>query len=115
LRDAGPGLYTVLATGAHGVQRHLHLRRQRGENGTWGINPELDSWSSSGLVARWAPGSLAQDLVGSRGSRPIDRSLVGLGFVLFLSGMLVDCTRRNKVGLREVLRRWRSRAAAHLG
>ncbi|MGA9374688.1 MAG: hypothetical protein WBV64_06605, partial [Mycobacterium sp.] len=113
--DSGPGLYTFLATGSHGTLRHLHLRRQRGENEAWGINPALDTWMSAGLVTRWDPGSLAQHLVGSRGGRPIDRSLVGLGFVLFLSGMLVDRARLNKVGLRETLRKWRNRAAVHLG
>ena len=109
LRDAGPGLYTFVATGSLGPQRHLHLRRQRGETAAWGINPALGKWTSSGLVGAWDPTLLAQHCIDARGSQPIDRSLVALGIVLFFSGILVDRARPSKVGFRDVLRWWRDR------
>jgi hypothetical protein len=109
LRDAGPGLYTFVATGSRGTQRHLHLRRQRGETQVWGINPALGTWTSSALVSQWDPTLLAQHCIDSRGSCPIDRSLVGLGIMLFLSGILVDRARPSKIGFRDALRRWRDR------
>ena len=113
LRDARPGLYTFVTTGSRGTQRHLHLRRHRGETEVWGINPALATWTASGLVSPWDPALLAQHRVDARGSQPIDRSLVGLGTMLFLLGILVDRSRPSKIGILDVLRRWREWVAAH--
>ena len=85
----------------------------RGETEVWGINPALATWTASGLVSPWDPALLARQRVDARGSQPIDRSLVGLGTMLFLLGILVDRSRPSKIGILDVLRRWREWVAAH--
>jgi hypothetical protein len=110
LPDAGSGLYTFLVSTSLGTQRQLHLRRHRAETDAWGTNPALDEWRTAGLVSIWDPGVHAQYRDRNRGGRPVDRSLIGLALALFLSGVLVDRTRLDKAGVREALRRWRTRA-----
>ncbi len=113
LRDVGPGLHTFVATDARGTQRHLYLHRQRSENAAWGVNPALETWRSSGLVSPWDPGLIAQFRIDSRDSRPVDRSLVGLGIVLFLSAILVDRASLSKLGFWKALRLWRNRVVPY--
>ena len=60
----------------HGTRRHLHLRRQRGENEAWGINPALEAWRSAGLRQPLGSGLLAQTSRGLRGASS-DRSFAG--------------------------------------
>jgi hypothetical protein len=90
LPDAGSGLYTFLVSTSLGTRRQLHLRRNRAESETWGINPALDAWTTAGLVSNWDPAFLARHRDGERARRPVDRSLLGLALALFLSGVLVD-------------------------
>lgn len=110
LPDAGPGLYDFLVSTPAGTQRHLHLRRGRAENDAWGVNPALDEWQATGLVGRRDPVALARHRGDPAGRGPVDRSLVGLGLALFLTGVVVDRTRLNATGIRTALRRWRARA-----
>jgi uncharacterized membrane protein len=107
LADDGTGLYTFQVSGPHGTRRQLHLRRQRAEDRTWGTNPALEAWQAEGLVGRWDPLSVAHRGAGDRQDRPVDRSLLGLALVLFLSGVVVDRTRWDSAALRRILRRWR--------
>lgn len=110
LPDAGPGLYTFLLSSPLGTQRLHHLRRQRTEDQFWGVNPALEAWKAAGLISDWDPGSFARRLEDGRKRRPLDRALVFLGLSLFLCGVLIDRTRLNTAGVRQVLRRWRARA-----
>ncbi len=115
LPDAGPGLYTFQSTDAGGRQRQLHLRRRPSEHLSWGTNPALDGWRNAGLVSHWNPGSLWPLRDRSGVGRPFDRTLVGFGLALFLAGVAVDRTTLKKVGLREFLRHWRTRAMERPG
>ncbi|MEJ6000138.1 VWA domain-containing protein [Paucibacter soli] len=109
LPDTAPGLYTLLSTTQQGLQRQLHLRRQRAESETWGLNPALDSWRKAGLIAAWRPGLPAPDR--EQAPRPPDRTLLALALALFVAGVLLD---RLGVGAarttaRAWLQRWRTR------
>ena len=106
-RDAGPGLYSFLISTPHGAKRQLHLRRSHAETEAWGINPALDTWRSAGLVSDWDPRLFALHRDGDLKRRPLDRSLLGLALMLFLSGVLVDRTSLKMKGLRHALHRWR--------
>jgi Ca-activated chloride channel family protein len=110
LPDAGPGLYTALASTSLGTQRQLHLRRHRAESETWGTSPDLEAWRTAGLIRNWDPRFLAHQGDRSWGHRPVDRSLIGLALALFLSGVLLDRTRLHWAGIRQALGRWRARA-----
>ncbi|MDO9313175.1 MAG: VWA domain-containing protein [Burkholderiaceae bacterium] len=109
LPDAGAGLYTFVVSTPLGTQRQLHLRRHRGENESWGVNPALDAWTTAGLVSAWTPASLARHRGVDEEPTPVDRTLIGLALVLFLSGVLVDRTRLTVAGVREILGRLRTR------
>ena len=110
LPDAGPGLYSFVWSTPFGTLRQLHLRRPRAEHAAWGTSPALDAWRSAGLLSDWAPGSPARAGDGGRGIRPPDRSWMVLALLLFLAGVLLDRTRPSGRGLRDALRRWRTRA-----
>jgi Ca-activated chloride channel family protein len=107
LRNAGPGLYTFVVSDAHGIHRHLHLRRDRAENEAWGINPALDAWVASGVVSRWNTNAFSRHRDDSH--HPIDRSLIALALALFLSGVVVERT-SGRASIGPIVRRWRSRA-----
>jgi hypothetical protein len=107
LPDTGSGLYTFQVSTSLGTQRHLHLRRNRAENETWGTNPALYAWKTAGLVSDWNPGYLAQHRFGDRARRPVDRSLIGLALALFLSGVLVDRTKLYEASIGRHARTWR--------
>jgi hypothetical protein len=107
LPDTGSGLYTFQVSTSLGAQRHLHVRRNRAENETWGTSPALHGWKADGLVSDWNPRSLAQDRFGDRALRPVDRSLIGLALALFLSGVLVDRTRLYDPRVGRHARAWR--------
>lgn len=109
LPEAGPGLYTFLVSTPRGTLRQLHLRRHRAESESWGTNPALDAWRAAGLIEQWSPSFLARHRDTELGRRPVDRSLIGLGLVLFLAGVLVDRTRWTKAGVRQALQRWPTR------
>lgn len=113
LPDAGPGLYTFLVSTPLGTQRQLHLRRHRAEDERWGTNPALDAWRSAGLISPWDPGMLARYRDGDRGRHPVDRSLIGLALMLFLSGVLVDRTRLDRAAVIVAANRWRARVTMH--
>jgi len=116
LPDTSSGLYTFQVSTSLGTQRHLHLRRNRAENETWGTNPALTGWKTDGLVSDWDPRSLAQHRFGDRALRPVDRSLIGLALALFLSGVLVDRARLHKASIGRHARHWRTFfSAAHKG
>jgi uncharacterized membrane protein len=112
--DAGPGLYTVLASTPQGTQRQLHLRRERSENESWGTNPALAAWRSAGLIRAWDPAPLPHAPSAGPGLRPADRSLIGLALALFGAGVVVDRTRLTATGVAArvaaALRRWRAPA-----
>lgn len=110
LPDDGPGLYSFAISDSPGTQRHLHLRRHHGEDESWGTNAELDVWRAAGLLNDWNPPVLAQVHERHRGSRPMDRSLIGVALAFFLSGVLVDRARLDKAGITNALARWRQRA-----
>ena len=93
LPDAGPGLYGFVLADASGIRQHWHLRRQRGETGTWGVNPALMAWQAEGLVAAWDPRQFGRRREGLQAGRPPDRSLLVLGLLLFLAGIVVDRAR----------------------
>jgi hypothetical protein len=111
LPDHGPGLYTFVLSTPQGAQRHLHLRRARGENEAWGINPALTAWQAEGLVDAWKPDAAISPRSAEARQRPPDRSLLALGLALFLAGVLVDRTRGSWPTLRGAVARWRRRAA----
>lgn len=93
LPDAGPGLYSFVLAEGGGTRQHWHLRRQRGEADTWGVNPALTAWQAEGLVAAWDPRQLGRGRAGLQAGRPPDRSLLVLGLMLFLAGIVVDRAR----------------------
>jgi uncharacterized membrane protein len=109
LPDAGPGLYTFLVSTSQGTQRQLHLRRHRAEGESWGTNPELKAWANAGLIRKWKPDFLPPPHDESGDNRLVDRSLMGLGLLLFLAGVLVDRQRLDKAGFKTALQRLRSR------
>ena len=110
LPDAGPGLYTFVASTPRGTQRQLHLRRHRAENERWGNAPALDAWTTAGLISAWTPGSLSQHRDVRAGGGPVDRTLIGLALALFLSGVLIDRASLTLAGLGAALHRWRARS-----
>jgi len=111
LPDTAPGVYTFLSTTPQGLQRQLHLRRQRAETETWGVNPALDTWRKSGLIVPWQPGMPAPDR--DRLPRPLDRALIGLALALFVAGVLLDRSVLDgaavRASVRALLQRWRKR------
>jgi hypothetical protein len=110
LPEAGPGLYAFRATTSSGAQRHLHLRRHRGEDTSWGTNPALDEWRRAGLLRDWNPGLLQSLRDGAGITRPFDRTLVGLGLALFLTGIGVDRMAFKRTAILQTLLSWRVRA-----
>jgi hypothetical protein len=107
LPDAGPGLYTAMLSTPFGKQRQLYLRRQQTEGEARGLNPALDDWRAAGLIGAWDPAELPRRAGGATATRPIDRSLMALALVLFVTGVGID--------RRQSLRAWawtrRGRAA----
>lgn len=93
LPDTDSGLYTFLISTSLGTQRQLHLRRNREENEAWGTNPALSTWRNEGLVSEWTADSIARLHLSGGANHPVDRSLIGLALMLFLSGVLIDRTR----------------------
>ncbi|MEP7138527.1 MAG: VWA domain-containing protein [Caldimonas sp.] len=90
LADAGPGLYDVVVATPLGTQRQLHLRQARAEARTWGASPLLQTWKSDRLIEDFDPGSIGRARDADRNGRPVDRSLVGLGLLIFLLGVVLD-------------------------
>ncbi len=109
LADALPGLYRLHTDDAGGTHPHWHLRGQRGERETWGTSAALQSWLDAGLVGRWEPAALRGEPDVPPRQRPPDRSLVALGLLLALAGIVVDRVRLSKAGLQAQVRRWRAR------
>ncbi len=114
LPDAGPGLYVFQVADAHTVQRHLHLRRHRGEDRSWGTNPDLETWRRAGLVSSWNASLLRSHLDEAGAGRPFDRTLIGLALALFLSGVVVDRATLKRTGFGPSLRTWWTRAKSRL-
>jgi hypothetical protein len=111
LPDHGPGLYTFVLSTRQGAQRYLHLRRTRGEDQAFGVNPALAAWQAQGLIDSWVPeAAIAPRGAGAR-QRPLDRTLLALGLALFLAGVLIDRTRGSWPAFRAAAARWRRRAA----
>jgi hypothetical protein len=108
LADAPPGLYRLLAAGAGATQAHWHLRAQRGERDTWGTSPALQAWQEGGLVAPWDAAALRQAPDAPLPRAP-DRSLLALGLLLAMAGIVVDRTRLPRAGAVAWLRRWQDR------
>jgi Ca-activated chloride channel family protein len=99
LPDHGPGVYTLLASNAHGTERLLHLRRDRGEHDAWGTNPAVDTWKTAGLLSDWNPSAMARHHAGQQNQHPLDRSLIGLALLLFLASVIVDRTMLQRISL----------------
>ena len=108
LPDAGAGLYTFVVSTAQGTRRQLHLRRHRSESAAWGTNPALEEWRSAGLISPWNPSLLAPRQRGT--GVALDRSLLALGLLLFMAGVVVDRARLDGADFRSALGRWRRRA-----
>ncbi|MDE2367414.1 MAG: VWA domain-containing protein [Burkholderiales bacterium] len=86
LPDDGPGLYDIVVPTPRGPQHALYLRRADAETAISGINPALESWLRAGWITAWDP----HERLPMRGARRLDRSLIGLGLLLFIVGLLVD-------------------------
>ena len=102
-----PGLYTFVVTTPQGVQRHLFVRRQSAEGSTWGTNPAVSRWRDAALIKTWEPDYQAPPRAGA--DRPVDRWLIVLSLVLFLTGVVLDRTRLEAAGIARALWRWRGR------
>jgi hypothetical protein len=89
------GLYTFVLSSSAGTQRLLHLNRHIEENESWGTSHAIDEWRRAGLIENWDDASVEQLRAGIAGRRDPDRWLIGLGLVLFLTGVLIDRIRRN--------------------
>jgi hypothetical protein len=92
LEATEPGPYALVASGAPGVRRTLHLRGGRGEEDGWGESPDVERWMREGLVQRWEPGTLAasqRHVATGTDVRP-DRWLLGLALLLACAGILAD-------------------------
>ena len=100
----GAGLYVLELVTPQGTQRHLHLRRPVSESQAWGINPALAAWRASGLVANGDPLSPILGKARTLRDQPPDRSLLLLGLLLFLAGVVVD---RTAVGPAQARAAWR--------
>jgi hypothetical protein len=114
LPEAGPGLYAIQVADERAVQRHLHLRRHRGEDRAWGTNPDLEKWRRAGLVSSWNPGLLRSHLNEAGADHPFDRTLIGLALVLFLSGVAVDRVTLKRTGFGSKFLTWWTRAKSRL-
>jgi hypothetical protein len=92
LEATEPGPYALVASGALGVRRTLHLRGSRGEEDGWGESPDVEQWLREGLVQRWEPGTPAasQRPVATGGDTRPDRWLLGLALLLACAGIVAD-------------------------
>ena len=93
LPDAGPGLYSVMLADDRGVRQQRHLRQPRDETRTWGVSPALAAWQAEGLASAWNPRQLRATGDGVPARRPLDRSLLVLGLLLCLAGIVLDRAR----------------------
>ena len=84
------GLYTFVLSSSAGTKRLLHLNRHMNEEEGWGTSGAIDEWRRAGLISNWDDAAIEQLRSSIAGRRAPDRWLIGLGVVLFLTGILID-------------------------
>jgi len=104
------GLYRFVLSSSAGTQRLLHLNRHIEEDESWGTSHAIDEWQRAGLLRNWDDASVEQLRSGIAGRRDPDRGLIGLGLVLFLTGVLIDRIGPRRSGRRNASQPAQSRA-----